>query len=101
MSVFQVIVDSSNHSLNYSGIDNNIEFSSQFINVIIMTCETLFFYIPNIWIVFAIVLWEGLLGGGAYVNTFYKMSKEVSSKRSFKNYVHIIDLVIPKTNLLF
>lgn len=32
---------------------------------------------PNIWIVFAFVLWEGLLGGGAYVNTFYRMSTEV------------------------
>ncbi|XP_015608291.1 battenin isoform X3 [Cephus cinctus] len=49
----------------------------QFLNVIVLTFETLFYYIPNIWIVFAIVLWEGLLGGGAYVNTFYKMSKEV------------------------
>ncbi|XP_046596829.1 battenin isoform X1 [Neodiprion lecontei] len=52
----------------------------QFVNVIIMTFETLYFYIPNIWIVFAIVLWEGLLGGGAYVNTFYKMSKEVPAE---------------------
>lgn len=32
---------------------------------------------PTIWIVFAIVFWEGLLGGGSYVNTFYRMSKEV------------------------
>lgn len=49
----------------------------QFINVIILLFETLYYYIPNIWIVFAIVLWEGLLGGGAYVNTFYRMSTEV------------------------
>ncbi|EZA49977.1 Battenin [Ooceraea biroi] len=49
----------------------------QFVNVIILLFEALYFYIPNIWIVFAIVLWEGLLGGGAYVNTFYRMSTEI------------------------
>lgn len=49
----------------------------QFINVILLLFETLFYYIPNIWIVFALVLWEGLLGGGAYVNTFYRMSTEI------------------------
>ncbi|XP_014467524.1 PREDICTED: battenin [Dinoponera quadriceps] len=49
----------------------------QFVNVIILLFETLYYYIPNIWIVFAIVLWEGLLGGGAYVNTFYRMSTEI------------------------
>lgn len=32
---------------------------------------------PSIWIIFGVVFWEGLLGGGAYVNTFYRMSKEV------------------------
>lgn len=42
-----------------------------------MTFEAVYYYIPNIWIVFALVLWEGLLGGAAYVNTFYKMTKEV------------------------
>ncbi|XP_033220580.1 battenin [Belonocnema kinseyi] len=51
----------------------------QFINVIILLCETLFYYVPNIWIIFALVLWEGLLGGGAYVNTFYRMVKELPS----------------------
>ncbi|XP_020711356.2 battenin [Athalia rosae] len=49
----------------------------QFLNIILLTFETVYYYIPNIWIVFAIVLWEGFLGGGAYVNTFYRMSKEI------------------------
>lgn len=52
----------------------------QFINVILFLTESLYLYIPNIWIVFALVLWEGLLGGGAYVNTFYKMTEEVRKK---------------------
>ncbi|XP_064604901.1 battenin-like [Liolophura sinensis] len=49
----------------------------QFVNLIILLTQVLYRYIPNVWIVFAIVLFEGLLGGGAYVNTFYKMSKEI------------------------
>ncbi|XP_011158713.1 battenin [Solenopsis invicta] len=49
----------------------------QFANVIILLFETLYYYIPNIWIVFALVLWEGLLGGGSYVNTFFRMSTEI------------------------
>lgn len=53
----------------------------QLVNVILFLCEVLFYFIPNIWIVFAIVFWEGLLGGGAYVNTFYRMSKELPESR--------------------
>ncbi|XP_023167597.2 battenin [Drosophila hydei] len=53
----------------------------QFINVIYFLTEVIWFYTPTIWIVFVIVLWEGLLGGGAYVNTFYRMSKEIAPGR--------------------
>lgn len=56
----------------------------QFFNVVIMLVEVIYFFMPSIWIIFAIVFWEGLLGGGAYVNTFYRMSKEVpESRRNF------------------
>ncbi|XP_069693085.1 battenin isoform X2 [Periplaneta americana] len=56
----------------------------QFINVIFFTTEAIYLFLPSIWIVFAAVLWEGLLGGGAYVNTFYQISTEVPfEKREF------------------
>lgn len=56
----------------------------QLINVIYFFVEVKTYFTPSIWIVFATVLWEGLLGGGAYVNTFYLMSKEVpASRRKF------------------
>ncbi len=56
----------------------------QFVNVIIFLFEVIYFFMPSIWIIFAVVFWEGLLGGGAYVNTFYRMSHEVPiSKRKF------------------
>ena len=31
----------------------------------------------GLWIVLLVVFYEGLLGGAAYVNTFYKIAKEV------------------------
>jgi battenin len=46
--------------------------------VIFFTFEAVYLFVPSIWIVFAAVLWEGLLGGAAYVNTFYRISIEVS-----------------------
>lgn len=56
----------------------------QFVNVIYFFVEVKTYLTPSIWIIFAAVLWEGLLGGGAYVNTFYRMSKEIpASRRNF------------------
>eukprot|EP00033_Pygsuia_biforma_P003902 GCRY01004273.1.p1 GENE.GCRY01004273.1~~GCRY01004273.1.p1 ORF type:complete len:448 (-),score=67.63 GCRY01004273.1:58-1401(-) len=43
-----------------------------------------FYIVPNVWISFAIILWEGLLGGSTYVNAFFLLSHRVeSSKREF------------------
>jgi hypothetical protein len=56
----------------------SVSFCLQFLNVIFFTLEAIYLFVPNIWIVFAAVLWEGLLGGAAYVNTFYRISVEVS-----------------------
>ncbi|XP_065362169.1 battenin-like [Calliphora vicina] len=53
----------------------------QFINVVYFLLEAIFPFTPTIWISFAVVLWEGLLGGGAYVNTFYRMSQEIPMQR--------------------
>ena len=53
----------------------------QFLNLVVLTIEVIFFYIPSIWIVFAIVFFEGLLGGSAYVNTFYRMTNELPQSR--------------------
>lgn len=53
----------------------------QLINVIIFLFEVFYSFSPSIWLIFAFVFWEGLLGGGAYVNTFYRMSKELPPNR--------------------
>ena len=49
----------------------------QFVNLLVFLLVVLYQFIPWIWIVFLLILWEGLLGGAAYVNTFYKVSNEV------------------------
>lgn len=39
--------------------------------------EAVYSFTGSLWIVAAAVLWEGLLGGGAYVNTYFCISKQV------------------------
>jgi len=34
-------------------------------------------HIPSVWLIFGLIVFEGMIGGGAYVNTFYKISVEV------------------------
>jgi len=53
----------------------------QFINLgLFFACVYRTEYIPSIWLVFGLVLFEGLIGGGAYVNTFYKISIEIPER---------------------
>ncbi|OWF41561.1 battenin-like [Mizuhopecten yessoensis] len=49
----------------------------QFINMGILLLQVFYQFIPSIWIVLAIVLYEGLLGGAAFVNTFFRISTKV------------------------
>lgn len=39
--------------------------------------EAVYLFVPSIWIIFVIIFIEGLQGGLAYVNTYYRMSQEV------------------------
>ena len=49
-------------------------------NLAILICEAYFHFLPSVWIMFIIVLYEGLLGGACYVNAFYRISQEVISR---------------------
>lgn len=49
----------------------------QVVNLIILTTHALFNFIPSIYIIFAIVFWEGLLGGLVYVSTFAEITDNV------------------------
>ncbi|XP_054153369.1 battenin-like [Oppia nitens] len=56
----------------------------QLVNVLIVLTQLWTQFMPTIWIMLALVLFEGLLGGAAYVNTFYRIYSEVNQK--YKSY---------------
>lgn len=49
----------------------------QVANLLALTTHALYPYIPSVWFVFAIVFWEGLLGGLVYVSAFAAIREEV------------------------
>ena len=49
----------------------------QILNLALLTAQALAQFIPNVYIIFAIVLWEGLLGGLVYVSTYAAVREEV------------------------
>ncbi|KAF6123685.1 CLN3 lysosomal/endosomal transmembrane protein, battenin [Phyllostomus discolor] len=52
----------------------------QFFNLAFLLVDVWLSFLPNIYLVFVIVLYEGLLGGAAYVNTFHNIALETSDK---------------------
>nr|XP_024219713.1 battenin [Halyomorpha halys] len=49
----------------------------QGINLILFATQAVYAYLPYFVITLLLVLWEGLLGGAAYVNTYNRISNEV------------------------
>lgn len=49
-------------------------------NLVVLTLQALFFFLPNVYFVFAIVFWEGLLGGLVYVSTYAAVREEVEEE---------------------
>lgn len=52
----------------------------QVLNAVFLFMAVLYRFLPSAWFMFAAVLVEGLLGGAAYVNTFYFISKEAEDR---------------------
>jgi battenin len=52
----------------------------QVLNLIGLTAHAMYPFIPTVWFVFAIVFWEGLLGGLVYVSTFAAIREEVNEE---------------------
>ncbi|XP_061444190.1 battenin isoform X2 [Rhineura floridana] len=48
----------------------------QCLNMVFLLVAVALMFIPSIYLVFALVLYEGLLGGAGYVNTFHCVSEE-------------------------
>lgn len=56
----------------------------QCVNAVVLLISVYYRFWPNVWVVFVIVLYEGLLGGAVYVNTFYLIRVEtVEREREF------------------
>ncbi|UPL02059.1 hypothetical protein LCI18_012993 [Fusarium solani-melongenae] len=49
----------------------------QVANLILLTLHAMYFFIPSVYIVFIVIFWEGLLGGGVYVNCFAEIMENV------------------------
>lgn len=52
----------------------------QVVNLVLLTLHSMFNFIPNIYIIFVIIFWEGLLGGIVYINTFAEIGERVPEK---------------------
>ncbi|KAI9891567.1 MAG: battenin CLN3 protein [Vezdaea aestivalis] len=46
-------------------------------NLVLLTLHALLNFLPSVYLIFAIVFWEGILGGLVYVNTFAEISENV------------------------
>ncbi|XP_014457025.1 battenin isoform X1 [Alligator mississippiensis] len=53
----------------------------QCVNLVVLTAAVAFRFLPGIAVAFVVVLYEGLLGGAAYVNTFHNIALEVPARR--------------------
>jgi len=49
----------------------------QVANLVLLTLHAILNFIPSVYVVFAVVFWEGLLGGAVYVNTFAEIMENV------------------------
>ncbi|KIH60155.1 CLN3 protein [Ancylostoma duodenale] len=49
----------------------------QLVNTAFFLLNAIYAFLPNFGVVCAIVLYEGLIGGGSYVNTFHHIHKKV------------------------
>ena len=51
----------------------------QLMNLVIVVFHSLYEFLPSVWFVFAIIAWEGLLGGAVYVNTYAEILDNVQA----------------------
>lgn len=52
----------------------------QCLNLAFLLADVCLSFLPSIYLIFIIILYEGLLGGAAYVNTFHNIALETSDK---------------------
>ncbi|KAK4994561.1 battenin CLN3 protein, partial [Elasticomyces elasticus] len=50
------------------------------LNLALLTLHALFAFLPSVYWVFALVFWEGLLGGLVYVSTFAEIADAIADE---------------------
>jgi battenin len=76
--LYQIGVFISRSSVNFFPIKRlYIVATLQVVNLGFLWAVAYWNFIPNIWILFPIIVWEGLIGGSIYVNAFYLISSEI------------------------
>lgn len=85
--LYQLGVFISRSSVNFGIRISNLYALSilQFVNVVVVLSQSLYdFPFSRIWLLLGLILYEGLLGGFLYINTFVSVSEEVHpTKREF------------------
>lgn len=111
-ALYQIGVFVSRSSGGYMPIDRMwILAMLQAANVVYFTLEAIYQFSGSVWVVAVLVVWEGLLGGAAYVRTFFCISNKVEpEKREFSMAISSVAdalgisaaglLAIPAHNLL-
>jgi len=79
--LYQVGVFVSRSSVNVIQIKNVWCFSYlQFLNAGFLFTVALLNYIPWIYVIMGLIVYEGLIGGGVYVNSFYLLAEETEEE---------------------
>lgn len=77
--LYQSGVFASRSSVNFAPIKRIwIPAVLQCVNLLFLLAHAYWLFLPSAYIVFAIIFWEGLLGGSTYVNAFYLISQDVA-----------------------
>jgi len=83
-ALYQVGVFISRSSVNLVPIKNvyllQLPAVFQALNATILSFDAALNFIPNIYVIFGIIFFEGLMGGSIYVNTFYLISQRFKGK---------------------
>jgi len=83
-ALYQIGVFISRSSVNLVPIKNiyllQLPAIFQALNALVLSVDAAMNLIPSIYIIFVIILWEGLMGGSIYVNTFYLISSKFTGK---------------------
>ncbi|KAK0849208.1 battenin CLN3 protein [Friedmanniomyces endolithicus] len=81
-TIYQLGVFVSRSSLPFFRLRSSLYVPSglQVLNLVVLTAHAVVPFLPNVWVVFGVVFWEGLLGGLVYVSTYAAVREEVAEE---------------------